>query len=172
MSTLLMISAQKHRHKPSIETRQQHQSSSSSSSSFKDISSHKHVKEEIEQWDHSLILEEDIGYVCHVCGIIQRSIKSLSRSKKSKMTTPNQRHYDFIDSIKSLKLSCSSTPPQNVSPSMDALRDYYRLKLNDQNGNGESSKYSPQPPQNSHPPLGLYRKCKSLAQGISWYHKW
>ncbi|GKD91027.1 hypothetical protein Tco_1366534 [Tanacetum coccineum] len=82
------------------------------------------------------------------------------------MTTPNRRHSDLFDSIKSLKLS-SSTPPRNVSPSMDALRDYYGLKPNDQNGNGERSKYSPQPSQNSHPPHGLHRKCKSLAQGMS-----
>ena len=50
---------------------------------------------------------------------------------------------------------------------MDALRDYYGLKPNDQNGNGERSKYGPQPPQISHPPPGLHRKCKSLAQGMS-----
>lgn len=88
-------------------------------------------------------------------------------SNKSEMTTPNRRYSDLFDSIKSLKLSSSSTPPRNVSPSMDALRDYYGLKPNDQNGNGERSKYSPQQPQNSHPPLGLHRKCKSLAQGMS-----
>ncbi|GJR47353.1 RNA-directed DNA polymerase, eukaryota [Tanacetum coccineum] len=41
-----------------------------------DISSHEHVKEEIEQCDHSLTLEEDIDYVCRVCRIIQRSIES------------------------------------------------------------------------------------------------
>lgn len=70
------------------------------------------------------------------------------------MTPPRQRHSDMLNSIKSLKLSPSS--PQTISPSMDALRDYYGLKPTD-----------PKPPENSHPPLGLHRKCKSLANGMS-----
>ncbi|CAI9296527.1 unnamed protein product [Lactuca saligna] len=79
--------------------------------------------------------------------------------KHSEMTPPRQRqrHSDMLDSIKSLKLSSSSSSssPRNISPSMDALRDYYGLKPTDQTG------------PNSHPPLGLHRKCKSLANGMS-----
>ncbi|PWA40737.1 Helicase, C-terminal [Artemisia annua] len=54
--------------------------------SSRDIASsfNEHVKEEIEQCDHSLILEEDIGYVCRVCGIIQRSIESIIEYQRFK----------------------------------------------------------------------------------------
>lgn len=76
--------------------------------------------------------------------------------KKSEMTPPRQRQIEMLDSIKSLKLSSS---PRSISPSMDALRDYYGLK--------PTNETSPKPPPNSHPPLGLHRKCKSLANGMS-----
>lgn len=98
--------------------------------------------------------------------------------KKSELTSVNRRHSDFFDSIKSLKLSSSS--PRNVSPSMDALRNYYGLKPKDQNGLGErlrmdayqkggafSPEYGSKPSQSSCPPHGLHRKCKSLAYGLS-----
>ncbi|PWA44284.1 Helicase, C-terminal [Artemisia annua] len=49
-------------------------------------SSHEHVKEEKEQCDHSLILEDDIGYVCRVCGIIERSIESIIEYQLPKET--------------------------------------------------------------------------------------
>ena len=49
-------------------------------------SSHEQVKEEIDQCDHSLILEEDIGYVCRVCGLIQRSIESIIEYQLPKET--------------------------------------------------------------------------------------
>lgn len=99
-------------------------------------------------------------------------------SKKLEVLPLNRRHSDFFDSIKSLKLSSSS--PQNISPSMDALRDYYGLKPKDQNGIGErfgmdayqkggafSSEYGPKPSLSTYPPHGLHRKCKSLAYGLS-----
>ncbi|XP_071689727.1 uncharacterized protein [Rutidosis leptorrhynchoides] len=98
----------------------------------------------------------------------------------SEMTPPNPRHSDLLESIKSLKLSALAPPPRTVSPSMDALREYYGLKPTYQNGIDETSKTDPykkryaftsehgsKPPQNSHPPLGLHRKCKSLANGLS-----
>lgn len=50
---------------------------------------------------------------------------------------------------------------------MDALRDYYGLKPTNENVVGETSPYGPKTPQNSHPPLGLHRKCKSLANDLS-----
>ncbi|XP_071733145.1 uncharacterized protein [Rutidosis leptorrhynchoides] len=100
------------------------------------------------------------------------------RPNKSEMTPPDRIHSDLFDSIKSLKLSASA--PRTVSPSMDALRDYYGLKPTNQNGTDEKSKTDPyqtratfslehgsKPPQNSHPPLGLHRKCKSLANDLS-----
>ncbi|XP_076882605.1 uncharacterized protein LOC143531116 [Bidens hawaiensis] len=97
------------------------------------------------------------------------------QGQKKSTTSPNRRHSDLCDSIKSLKLSSSS--PQTVSPSMDALRDYYGLKPTNQNGtNGRlgpnkagsyNTENGPKPPQSSHPPHGLHRKCKSLANGLS-----
>ncbi|KAL4575554.1 hypothetical protein LXL04_022401 [Taraxacum kok-saghyz] len=74
------------------------------------------------------------------------------QTKMEKTTPPRQRHSEMLNSIKSLKLSSSS--PRSISPSMDALRDYYGLKPPDQNGSKS-------------PPLGLHRKCKSLANGMS-----
>ncbi|KAK1416371.1 hypothetical protein QVD17_32162 [Tagetes erecta] len=98
--------------------------------------------------------------------------------KMTEMTPPNRRRSDLFDSIKSLKLSSSS--PQTISPSMDALRDYYGLKPTNQNGISErfspgaypkagsfSIEHDTNPSQSSHPPAGLHRKCKSLAHGLS-----
>nr|XP_043637699.1 uncharacterized protein LOC122608669 [Erigeron canadensis] len=101
-------------------------------------------------------------------------------SNKSEMTPPShRRHSDLFDSIRSLKLSSSS--PRTVSPSMNALRDYYGLKPTNLNGIDErlektdgyqnrgtfSVEQGSKPPQSSHPPMGLHRKCKSLAHGMS-----
>ncbi|KAI7734956.1 hypothetical protein M8C21_006361 [Ambrosia artemisiifolia] len=87
--------------------------------------------------------------------------------QRSEMTPPNRRHSDLFDSIKSLKLSSSS--PRTVSPSMDALRDYYGLKPTNQNGNNErfgagafSLENGQKQSQISQSPQGLHRKCKSL----------
>ncbi|KAJ9553953.1 hypothetical protein OSB04_017998 [Centaurea solstitialis] len=99
--------------------------------------------------------------------------------KNAELISLNRRHSDFYDSIKSLKLSSST--PRNVSPSMDALRNYYGLKPKNQNGIGErsrmdghqkggpfSSEYGPKPSsQSSCPPHGLHRKCRSLAHELS-----
>ncbi|KAK9063865.1 hypothetical protein SSX86_017737 [Deinandra increscens subsp. villosa] len=95
--------------------------------------------------------------------------------RKSEMTPPNRRHSALFDSVK-----LSSSSPQTVSSSMDALRDYYGLKPTYQNGTDEilgpgaykkvgsfSLEQGPKPPESSHPPLGLHRKCKSLANGMS-----
>ncbi|XP_076952714.1 uncharacterized protein LOC143626535 [Bidens hawaiensis] len=100
------------------------------------------------------------------------------QGQKKSTSPPNHRHSDLCDSIKSLKLSSSS--PQTVSPSMNALRDYYGLKPTSQNGTNGRLGPNPyqkagsfniengsKPPQSSHPPLGLHRKCKSLANGLS-----
>ncbi|KAI3816395.1 hypothetical protein L1987_16089 [Smallanthus sonchifolius] len=92
--------------------------------------------------------------------------------KLSDMTPPNpsRRHSDLFDSIKSLKLSSS---PRTVSPSMDALRDYYGLTPANQNGINErtagafSLENGPKQPQTSPLPHGLHRKCRSLACELS-----
>lgn len=54
-----------------------------------DISSNEHAREDGEECDHSFILKEDIGYVCRVCGVVERSIESIiefQRPKSSKST--------------------------------------------------------------------------------------
>ncbi|KAL8257983.1 hypothetical protein R6Q59_030024 [Mikania micrantha] len=97
--------------------------------------------------------------------------------RKSGMTPPSRRRSALFEQITSLKLSSSS---QTASPSMDALRDYYGLKPTKQNGTTKrfepsdcqkvssfSSEHRPKPPQSSDPPLGLHRKCKSLANDMS-----
>ncbi|XP_024959773.1 protein CHROMATIN REMODELING 35-like [Cynara cardunculus var. scolymus] len=61
----------------------------SSKDAAMDISSNEHVREDGEECDHSFILKEDIGYVCRVCGVVERSIESIiefQRPKSSKST--------------------------------------------------------------------------------------
>ncbi|KAK1414437.1 hypothetical protein QVD17_30181 [Tagetes erecta] len=51
------------------------------------LSSNQNSSEDGQECDHSYILKDDIGYVCRVCGLIQRSIESMiefQRPKKSK----------------------------------------------------------------------------------------
>ncbi|KAJ9551741.1 hypothetical protein OSB04_015786 [Centaurea solstitialis] len=51
--------------------------------------SNEHAREDEEECDHSFILKEDIGYVCRVCGVVERSIESIiefQRPKASKST--------------------------------------------------------------------------------------
>ncbi|CAH1414715.1 unnamed protein product [Lactuca virosa] len=76
----------------------------------------------------------------------------------SEMTPPNRRYSDSINSLKSLKLS--SSPPRNISSSIDSLRDYYRLTPNNHNSLKEGSEMT-------QTPLGLHRKSKSENNGFS-----
>ncbi|XP_076890094.1 uncharacterized protein LOC143541065 [Bidens hawaiensis] len=85
--------------------------------------------------------------------------------RRPNTTPPNHRHSDLLDSIKSLKLSSSS--PRTVSPSMEALRDYYGLKLTNQNGINERFENGTKQSEPSNPAHGLHRKCKSLACELS-----
>ncbi|CAI9275337.1 unnamed protein product [Lactuca saligna] len=80
----------------------------------------------------------------------------------SEMTPPNRRYSDSINSLKSLKLSSSSSssPPRNISSSIDSLRDYYRLTPNNHNSVKEGSEMT-------QTPLGLHRKSKSENNGFS-----
>ena len=36
-----------------------------------------HSEEEDEGCDHSYVLKDDIGYVCRVCGVVQRAIETI-----------------------------------------------------------------------------------------------
>ncbi|KAL8195352.1 hypothetical protein R6Q57_025755 [Mikania cordata] len=54
-----------------------------------------------ENCDHSFILKEDIGYVCHVCGVIERAIESLSKFQHAKSSTCTKAYNDEGQSNKS-----------------------------------------------------------------------
>ncbi|KAI7757499.1 hypothetical protein M8C21_008195 [Ambrosia artemisiifolia] len=54
-----------------------------------DLSINQHANECEEECDHSFILKEDIGYVCRVCGVVERRIESIIEfqgPKRSKST--------------------------------------------------------------------------------------
>ncbi|KAJ0600627.1 putative DNA helicase chromatin remodeling SNF2 family [Helianthus annuus] len=60
-----------------------------------DLSVNQHGKENEEECDHSFIMKEDIGYVCRVCGVVERSIESIiefQHPKRSKST--KTYHYE------------------------------------------------------------------------------
>ncbi|KAF2322855.1 hypothetical protein GH714_031398 [Hevea brasiliensis] len=40
-------------------------------------SSDEHVQEDVEYCDHSFVLKDDIGYVCRICGVIERGIDTI-----------------------------------------------------------------------------------------------
>ncbi|XP_010548073.1 PREDICTED: protein CHROMATIN REMODELING 35 isoform X2 [Tarenaya hassleriana] len=68
--------------------------------------------EEVEDCEHSFILKDDIGYVCRVCGVVERSILEIidvqfSKVKKSTRTYPSdaQNRKDTDLSDVGLKLS-------------------------------------------------------------------
>ncbi|OIT07111.1 PREDICTED: protein CHROMATIN REMODELING 35-like [Nicotiana attenuata] len=47
-------------------------------------SPNEHTVEEEDECDHSFILKDDIGYVCRICGVIQRSIDTIIEFQYSK----------------------------------------------------------------------------------------
>lgn len=44
-----------------------------------------HAIEDAEGCDHSFILKEDIGYVCCICGFIQRAIETIIEYQYAKV---------------------------------------------------------------------------------------
>ncbi|KAL8264536.1 hypothetical protein R6Q59_022666 [Mikania micrantha] len=57
-----------------------------------DISVKEHAKVD-EECDHSFILKEDIGYVCRVCGVVQRSIESIIEFQRPKSSKSIRTYY-------------------------------------------------------------------------------
>lgn len=53
-----------------------------------DISLDEYAKEDEEECDHSFILKDDIGYVCRVCGVVERSIESIIEFQRPKVWFP------------------------------------------------------------------------------------
>ncbi|KAL4569993.1 hypothetical protein LXL04_025642 [Taraxacum kok-saghyz] len=70
----------------------------------------------------------------------------------SEMTPPNRRYSDSINSLKSL---------QNISPSINSLRNHYGLTINDRNNNVDEGFEMTQTP------LGHHRKSKSENNGFT-----
>lgn len=42
-----------------------------------DNSSDEHMGEDADDCDHSFVLKDDLGYVCRVCGVIDRGIETI-----------------------------------------------------------------------------------------------
>ncbi|KAK1395005.1 SNF2 domain-containing protein / helicase domain-containing protein [Heracleum sosnowskyi] len=57
-------------------------------------SSDEHVTDDEEDCDHSFILKDDIGYVCRVCGYIQRKIDSIIEYQYAKKTSIRTYKYE------------------------------------------------------------------------------
>lgn len=73
----------------------------------------------------------------------------------SEQTPVRRRNSDLFETFQSLKLtSSSSAPNQKISSAMDSLQGYYGLKPSE----SSSSTYNP--------PLSFHRKSKSLANGL------
>lgn len=42
-----------------------------------DNSSAEHMGEDVDDCDHSFVLKDDLGYVCRICGVIDRGIETI-----------------------------------------------------------------------------------------------
>ncbi|XP_017229267.1 protein CHROMATIN REMODELING 35 [Daucus carota subsp. sativus] len=62
-------------------------------------SPHEHETDDEEDCDHSYILKDDIGYVCRICGIIQKKIDSIIEYQYAKKTSNRTYKYEK-DSIR------------------------------------------------------------------------
>ncbi|CAH1444821.1 unnamed protein product [Lactuca virosa] len=54
---------------------------------------HQKEEEEEQECDHSFILKEDIGYVCRVCGVVDRSIESIIEFQRPKASKSTRTYY-------------------------------------------------------------------------------
>ncbi|KAL9996993.1 putative LysM domain-containing protein [Helianthus debilis subsp. tardiflorus] len=82
----------------------------------------------------------------------------------SQMTPPSHKYSDSFSPIGPLKLS--SSPQRNISSSISSLREYYGLPLSDRKGAREGFEMT-----QTNTPLGLHRKSKSEANGLSKIYK-
>ncbi|KAI8027833.1 Protein CHROMATIN REMODELING 35 [Camellia lanceoleosa] len=44
-----------------------------------------HVKEEQDECDHTFVLKDDLGYVCRICGVVQRGIETIIEYQYAKL---------------------------------------------------------------------------------------
>lgn len=51
-----------------------------------DISCKEHIGEDEDNCDHSFILKDDLGYVCRICGIIERAIETIIEVQFNKVS--------------------------------------------------------------------------------------
>ncbi|XP_052198490.1 protein CHROMATIN REMODELING 35 isoform X2 [Diospyros lotus] len=52
------------------------------------------VRDDQDECDHSFVLKDDLGYVCRICGVIQRSIETIIEYQYAKVTR-NARTYSY-----------------------------------------------------------------------------
>ncbi|KAI3755588.1 hypothetical protein L1987_55392 [Smallanthus sonchifolius] len=72
-----------------------------------DLPINQHAKEDEEECDHSFILKEDIGYVCRVCGVVERGIESIIEFKCPKRSKSTKTSYYESRFDKSGKSACA-----------------------------------------------------------------
>nr|XP_043630663.1 protein CHROMATIN REMODELING 35-like [Erigeron canadensis] len=65
----------------------------SSKDAAMDISLDEYENEVEEVCDHSFILKDDIGYVCRVCGVVQKSIESIIEFQRPKTSKSTRTYY-------------------------------------------------------------------------------
>ncbi|CAO2815011.1 unnamed protein product [Amaranthus hypochondriacus] len=82
-----------------------------------------HSEEEDEGCDHSYVLKDDIGYVCRVCGVVQRAIETIfdfqyikaARSRTYRSESRSNKENDVVDTYVDEKLSGVDLAVKEVS---------------------------------------------------------
>ncbi|KAI4367268.1 hypothetical protein MLD38_023025 [Melastoma candidum] len=95
--------------------------------SAENYSSGESSSEEMEGCDHSFILKDDIGYVCRVCGVIDRKIENIfefqynkvKRTRTYMSESRNHKNRDFagideLDILRDLEISDISAHPRHM----------------------------------------------------------
>lgn len=64
-----------------------------------DCSNEEYAVKNAEGCDHSFILKEDIGYVCCICGFIQRAIETIIEFQYAKVLLLSLHEFLFTKSL-------------------------------------------------------------------------
>lgn len=65
-----------------------------------DISSDEHMGEDADDCDHSFVLKDDLGYVCRICGVIDRGIETIIDVQFNKVKRSNRTYLSDFRSAK------------------------------------------------------------------------
>lgn len=65
-----------------------------------DNSSDEHMGEDVDDCDHSFVLKDDLGYVCRICGVIDRGIETIIDVQFNKVKRSNRTYLSDFRSAK------------------------------------------------------------------------